>query len=297
MTQHPDFTLVCGGGGVWGVAWMTGLANGLASAGVDLRDAATFIGTSAGSVVSTQLARGLDLERLFARQTNPAQQPREPVPDASNMSRLMELIRGRWHDERQRRTAMCKAALEASTIGVAERRVNIKERLGLQDEAWPSRPLYITAIDAETMELTVFDGGSGVSVIDAVAASCAVPGVWPPASINGRRYIDGGVSGTSDNALLAAGARRVLILSPAGNSDGSAFGGASRLAEEVARLEESGATVVAITPDEQSLNARVFGVLDPASRKPAAVAGKAQARAEVAALAHLWARSGEDDPR
>ena len=181
-----------------------------------------------------------------------------------------------------------KAALEASTISVAERRVNIKERLGLQDETWPSKPLYITAIDSETLELTVFDNGSGVSVIDAVAASCAVPGVWPPASINGRRYIDGGVSGTSDNAVLAAGARRVLILSPTGNSDGSAFGEAARLAEEVARLEDSGATVAAITPDAESLNARVFGVLDPASRKPAAEAGEAQAYVEIAMLAHVW---------
>lgn len=54
MTHNPDLTLVCGGGGVWGVAWMTGLANELANEGIDLRDAATFIGTSAGSVVSTQ---------------------------------------------------------------------------------------------------------------------------------------------------------------------------------------------------------------------------------------------------
>ena len=106
MTHNRDITLVCGGGGVWGVAWMTGLANGLANAGIDLRDAATFIGTSAGSVVSTQLALGVNLQRLFTRQTNPAEQPREPLPDGSNMSRLMELIRGPWHDERQRRAAM-----------------------------------------------------------------------------------------------------------------------------------------------------------------------------------------------
>jgi NTE family protein len=55
-----DVTLVCGGGGVWGVAWMTGIAIGLAEAGLDLREADSFIGTSAGSIIGTQLASDLD---------------------------------------------------------------------------------------------------------------------------------------------------------------------------------------------------------------------------------------------
>jgi predicted acylesterase/phospholipase RssA len=49
--------------------------------------------------------------------------------------------------------------------------------------------------------------------VDAVIASCAVPGVWPHATVNGARYIDGGVR-TMTNADLAAGSRRALILAP-----------------------------------------------------------------------------------
>jgi hypothetical protein len=53
------------------------------------------------------------------------------------------------------------------------------------------------------------------------------------------------------------------------------------LAEEVAQLEDSGATVVALTPEEESRSAQVFGILNPASRKPAAEAGEAQAHGKL----------------
>ena len=53
----------------------------------------------------------------------------------------------------------------------------------------------------------VFDAASDVRLLDAVGASCAVPGIWPPVTINGRRYIDGGIRSAA-NADLAAGCDR-----------------------------------------------------------------------------------------
>ncbi|KOG91505.1 patatin, partial [Streptomyces varsoviensis] len=71
------------------------------------------------------------------------------------------------------------------------RRAVVERRL-LSHE-WPARRLLVTAVDAATGEFTAFDAASGVGIVDAVAASCAVPGVWPPVTIGAKRYIDGGV--------------------------------------------------------------------------------------------------------
>jgi NTE family protein len=62
---------------------------------------------------------------------------------------------------------------------------------------WPA-----LAADAHTGELAAFDRDSGADLVDAVTASTALPGLVPTHSINGTRYIDGGVR-SPDNADLA----------------------------------------------------------------------------------------------
>jgi NTE family protein len=122
----------------------------------------------------------------------------------------------------------------------------------------------------------VFDRASGVSLVDAVAASCAVPGIWPPVTIDGRRYMDGGVRST-DNADLAAGAARIVVVSPFGMN--SQVPSPMPLPEVVGRLRDSGAEVRVLQPDEASAAAMGANPLDPATRVPAAEAGLAQGRA------------------
>jgi NTE family protein len=148
----------------------------------------------------------------------------------------------------------------------------IAGRLPSQD--WPAAwTLQVTAIDCATGALTVFDSASGAPLADAVTASCAVPGVWPPATIGGRRYMDGGVR-AADNADLATGCPRVTVISPLGLN--SAMPSPLPLADTVARLRADGSDVTVIAPDPAS--AAAFGVnpLDPATRVPAAAAGYAQ---------------------
>jgi predicted acylesterase/phospholipase RssA len=65
-----ESVVVLGGGGVWGVAWMTGTIMGLAEYGIDLTQARAFIGTSAGSIVGSQVAHGYSPTQLFTRQTD-----------------------------------------------------------------------------------------------------------------------------------------------------------------------------------------------------------------------------------
>jgi len=285
MADNAEMVVVCGGGGVWGVAWMTGLAAGLSDAGVDLKAANKFIGTSAGSVVATQLTSSLETEELFQRQVDPARQAPERLPPAGSLEAMIVVLQKRWASQEEKLTAICDLALSARTISAAERRADIAARLSLPAMGWPSAELAITAVDVAAKDLCVFDAQCGVDLIDAVAASCAVPGVWPLAEIGERRYTDGGVWRTAENAHLAQGAKSVLILSPLGQSG---LGREDRLASDIKALEAGGAEVVTIYADQASLGAMVPHALDPATRKPAAEAGRRQAAGEANRVRHLF---------
>jgi NTE family protein len=270
-------TLVCGGGGVWGIAWMSGLACGLAQAGLDLRTADAFVGTSAGSVVSAQLARGMEPKLLFERQSDPARQPRELIPPPDGLAALFKLIEQPWPDDDARLRAVCELGRESETVSLAERRASIVDRLGLPDESWPAKALLLAAVDDASFELKAFGKADKVSLIDAVAASCSIPAAWPAVPIGDRRYVDGGLWRTSDNAHLAAGSDHVLVVSPMGLTVPS-----PGVIEDIKQLEHQGASVALIAPDEEAAATMAMGPLDPACRKPAAEAGRAQGRREMA---------------
>ncbi|MER5203257.1 patatin-like phospholipase family protein [Streptomyces sp. NPDC002825] len=148
---------------------------------------------------------------------------------------------------------------------------------------WPARPLLITAVDAETGELTAYDEDSGVPLTDAVTASCAIPGVWPPATIGGRRWIDGGIHSTA-NAHLAAGYDRIVVVAPSARGSKVVHSPERQGAEPAA----GGARVEVITPDEASRKAMGRNALDPARRGAAARAGRVQAEAHASAVAAVW---------
>jgi NTE family protein len=268
--------LVLGGGGVAGIAWMTGLLAGLADAGQDITDAEVIIGTSAGANVAAQIGSGLGLDELFARQTEPGQQSAEIVAELdvdelgaemakslANVSSVQDALRqlGAW-------------ALTVQTVPEAARRAVIESRLPSHE--WPARPIRLTAVDCATGELRVIDAGSGVSLVDAVGASSAVPGVWPPVTIGGRRYMDGGVR-SMDNADLAEGATRITVVSPFGLS--APIESPLPLRDILTRLRDGGAQVTVIEPDQASVAAMGANPLDPGTRAPAAHAGRAQGRA------------------
>jgi NTE family protein len=276
-------TVVLGGGGVWGVAWMTGLLTGLAEAGVNLCGGPRFIGTSAGSIVSTQLAGGKPLPSLYERQIDPSLQPVERTPQAHVLANdtaagtdwglLGRLLQDPEMDPAERGRRLGEIALKATTLPFAQRRRDIVERLGLSELSWPETGLVITGVDARSGELVTFDRDSGVDLVDAVCASCAVPGVWPPAPIGDRHFIDGGVWKTAENAHLAKGAPQVIVVSPIGGMSPS-----PQLHRDIAMLRRSGSTVALITADERSIKAGAPNLLDPATRKPGAEAGYAQGR-------------------
>jgi NTE family protein len=269
--------LVLGGGGVAGLAWITGLLAGLADAGQDVTGADLLVGTSAGSVVAAQLGQGLSLDELYARQVEPDLQSAEIMADLDLTSLGTEFAGVLMHATTvpEIRRAVGRYALDAATVSEPERRAVIESRLPSRE--WPARTVRIVAVDAETGEPRVFDNDSGVRLVDAVTASCAVPGVWPPVTIDGRRYVDGGVR-SGENADYAAGATRVLVIAPLGDVD--LFPTEKPLSQAVAEMRTNGTEVAIITPDEASQVAFGTNPLDPSTREPAAVAGRAQGRAQ-----------------
>jgi NTE family protein len=212
MTTHA---LVLGGGGVAGIAWETGLLVGLAEAGIDVRNADLFVGTSAGATVAAQITSNLTLYELFQRLVDPALQTQELAPQTGF---IQEMLAGFTHAFKEGGTSeqilqrIGSLALAAPTVSEAQRREVIVSRLPVQ--SWPQSRLEIVAVDAFSGQRTIFKRESGVELVDAVMASCALPYVWPPAAINQHRYIDGGCYSIA-NLDLAAGFDKILVLQPA----------------------------------------------------------------------------------
>ncbi|MFC0429755.1 patatin-like phospholipase family protein [Kutzneria buriramensis] len=274
--------LVLGGGGLAGIAWEIGLLTGLEEAGVTVRDADLVVGTSAGSAVAAQLASGLPLAELLARQVDPAKQtPEIPVDfDVAKFAALFSYDPANPPDREGLRREMCRVALLAETVSEADRHAVIEARVPV--DAWPAeQELRIVAVDANTGAERIFDRDSGVSLVDAVAASCAVPGVWPPVTIGGTRYVDGGVR-SAENADLAAGHEIVLVL------QAMEAQGLTDLDEQVAALRAQGSTVVVVKTDEDVLAAMGANPLDPGVRTPTALAGQRQGAALAKMISAFW---------
>ncbi|MDP3905965.1 patatin-like phospholipase family protein [Novosphingobium sp.] len=278
-------TLVLGGGGIAGLGWFAGLLRGLYDNGVDLRDADRMIGTSAGSATAAQLRSSQSIETLFARQTDPTLIADEPPPSMEALTELLASYPATMAiaDQAERIAAMGELASREKSVTSGVRRAMIERRLS--EHEWPESPLTITAVDIESGALICFDRSAGVSLIDAVSASCSVPGVWPVVAIGGRNHMDGGVY-SSDNAHLAQGSQRVLIASPLGGV--MPFPAGFQLTDEVAMLEASGSRVLAICPDSAARAAMGRNPLDPAVRAPSALAGREQGRSLASEVANFW---------
>ncbi|MBE1552705.1 NTE family protein [Mycobacterium sp. OAS707] len=274
--------LVLAGGGLAGIAWETGVLRGIADESPEtakaLLDVDVLVGTSAGSTVAAQLSSGLGLDALFDRQISASSTELTPNVGIEEITDLfVAAMLTPNTTQTQKLQKIGAVALSTATVSEAVRREVIAHRLPSHD--WPERALRISAIDTATGELVTFDNDSGVALVDAVAASCAVPGVWPPVTIGDRRYMDGGV-GSSVNIALAGDCDVVVVLVPSGRSTPSPFGDGA--ADEV---DTFAAATFGVFADDESLAAFGPNPLDPACRTPSALAGREQGRRVAAAVA------------
>jgi NTE family protein len=290
--------VVLHGGGSAGNAWEIGVVAGLFDAGLDVTDADLIIGTSAGSTAAAQITSAAPAELLAAILSAAPQQRTGPVgPDggrvpigpAANHMEITSRIIAAAEDATDMRRRMGAAALEmdaaAGDSGPTRWRATVAARL--PGQCWPERTMLITAVDAHTGEPVVFDRHSGVDLVDAVAASTANGFGVPPYSIGGNRYIDGGYR-RNENADLAAGYERVLVLSPFGGRSRHPLEWGMHLAAQVDELRASGSRVETIFPDGDSLSAFGVNMMDLSTRPPAARAGYEQGRGLAGQLTKFW---------
>lgn len=280
--------LVLGGGGVLGISWETGILAGLLESGIDTSDADLIVGTSAGSVVGSQISRGRAIEDLFREQLTPGDAGLGELQfDPAN---LMSLL-AKWTSFPVMNDDACReigAMALASPTMSEERRLDLFS--DLEGAPWPERRLLVTAVDAQSGAFRAWDRMCGVPLQRAVASSCAVPGIFPPVSINGRRYMDGGVrSGTC--ADLAKGYESVLIVAPIGSGSIGLDPVMGRIARAEAHgLRAQGSRVELVFPDSEALDAIGINRMDATRRTQAAQAGLHQGRTLAAPVAQIWTK-------
>lgn len=287
--------LVLAGAGAAGNAWQIGLVAGLCEAGVDLTTADLIIGTSAGSTVAAQITSGIRPADLYAAIVAEATPPPAVVtgPHRGGAPILSGPDYMSWSDAliasasgaADMRRIFGAAALEAdASDGSGQARWHDIVASRLPNHDWPEQRILIPAVNAGSGEPVVFDSNSGVSLVDAVAASTSA---MTPYRIGENRYINGGYR-RSSNADLAAGFGRVVVLEP--------FGGRSRqprewgmdLATQVEELRAGGSAVEVVFPDAGAGDVFNANALDPSTRPPAARGGYQQGLSLAEQLTRHW---------
>lgn len=244
-----SFALVLGGGGTVGVAWEVGVLAGLADAGIDPAGAAVIVGSSAGSVVGTHIRQGRSIERLVANQREPRADGVAAEPGRTDLTPLIEIVStlsaaGERTPEVLREVG--RKAIAADTPPEIEWIARFEGIVG--DGEWPDGDLRITAVDCATGLRRVWTAVDGVDLARAVASSCAIPGVFPPVTLDGSRYTDGGLWSSSNlDVVLDADVAAAVFVGPLRAGDPSA---ARSLESEIDLLVTSGRRVEAIVPGE-----------------------------------------------
>jgi NTE family protein len=278
---HRRQALVLAGGGYAASAWETGLITGMADAGLDVRNADLFVGTSSGSRVALHLASEVAHEDAFQRRLQPGP-PSSERPAVVDWAALRDGVArakqagGSPAEILQKIGALALAATSGKS-GSSRREIVAAQ---LPTRTWPEKRVLIAAVNAETGERRAFESESGIDLAEAVIASTASFG-WPPILFQGDHYFDGGYYST-DNADLAIGFDRVMILALERPPEVPSTSVVS-LDESVKILRDNGALVEVIRPDESALAAfaAAGGMMNPAISAPAARAGRAQGRSLV----------------
>jgi len=264
--------VVLGGGGPVGVAWQLGLAAGLATGGVDLAAADLVVGTSAGSIAGALLTGGDDparliaeVESLFATGTGTSGADQVSQEALAEFMDLTFAVGQLGEDPAAHAAHIAKVgAFSRAATTIPEDAFVGSIGSVLAGRPWPGH-FACTAVDTETGRFQVWDATTAVPLERAIASSCSVPGVYPPITINGSRYMDGGAR-SALNADLAAGYDTVIVVSvtvmdlPPGIEDERIGAYLATQRAEVEALRAGGTHVEVIVPDLEFLTISGFGM-------------------------------------
>ncbi len=287
--QGLDRAISFGGGGVFFVAWQLAYLKAIVEARVNLGGARRVVGTSAGSITavaftSKRVSRLHDELSLIAKVPALVSALAPSGGLHPSQERALGLFRTATHASPELIQRIGFAALAASTPSDAAMRRNVG--LVVRVRRWPSHKLFITAVDCYTGERIVIRQEHGIAPADAMAASSAVPGLFPPQRIGDRRCMDGGVSGTGVHLDLVAGARRVLVLKLNVETDKSGMTGTPADVEAENRaLLESGTAVLVRSPDTVDLDL----LMSPHSVAAGLQMGRDQGKADADMVSAFWA--------
>lgn len=314
----PNVGLVLGAGGVAGGAFHAGALAALAEVTRwDPRTAAIVVGTSAGSIAGTGLRAGLSAADSFERSqgrpmsaagqrllgafggppTPPRLRPGLVPPSPSEVASLLGRAVARPFAARP--TALLAALLPEGATATDMIRDGVRTFV---PQGWPSDPLWINAVNRNDGLRATF-GRYGIrdtwpELGDAVAASCAIPGIFTPVQIDGASFVDGGVhSPTNADVLIDAGVSLVIVSSPMsiagrGLAQLTAGGPMRRWARlcldaEIIRLRRRGIAVITLQPTAEDAAIMGPNAMDPSRRSAIADAIRASTltrleRADVA---------------
>ena len=251
--------LALGAGGPLGWAFHLGVLDGCRAVGHDPSSVDRIVGTSAGAAVASSMLAGADTETvLTAVTTGPTPEEQERFRDAVTTLRrrpwrLLKPVAPRaltqWRPEKGLRPLLGLAPNGIFPTFSLRRFPGVVEL-----EPWPES-LWITSVDVDTGDLEVFGRDRvDVPVIDAMEASGAVPAMFEPKEIHGRRFIDGAVASSTHADLLAHDACDVVLVSSPMTRPGNGpvrRRARRQLASEVDALERSGARVLVLEPDQE----------------------------------------------
>ena len=282
--QGIDRSICLGGGGIFFVAWQVGYLTALMDAGINVRGAQRVVGTSAGSMVATVLARD-GLRRLHAELDAMIRFPQLAAHMSASggmqpsQARAWSIFETTSTNDPEQLQRVGHAALAAQTVEPATMHRNVELIAGVGD--WPGESVHITCIDTFTGERCVMDHRAAVSPAEAMAASTALPGMFPPQQVQDRKCMDGGVGGTAVHMDLVAGSRVALVLSLRGFEP---TGTTKQDAADLQALQDSGTSVFTAVPESFTDKQ----MMDPDSIPTARDMGRGQGMADASAVAQLW---------
>ncbi|MGB4324599.1 MAG: patatin-like phospholipase family protein [Candidatus Nanopelagicales bacterium] len=253
--QGLDRTISFGGGGVFFVAWQVGYLKGLAEASVPLKGAERVVGTSAGSIVAAlfsakKISGFYDELRLLSKVPQLVSALAPAVSLKPSQAHAVDLFSKATTADPDVVRDIGRAALAAQTPEQEVMRRNIL--LVVRMRHWPSEILHTSAVDTYTGERCIVSSDSGLSVPLALAASSAIPGVFPPQQLADRKCMDGGTSGTGTHLDVLAGSKRALILrlrDPKVMKNAEMTQSPKATIEESDSLKASGTEVFAASPE------------------------------------------------
>lgn len=283
---------VLGGGGTLGIAWETGLLAGLESMGVKLSGADLYLGTSAGSIVGSTIARGVAANTMAEMQIAAASQqaraqasaPAGPPPDLSKVMAFFLRMPETGEPSIELRREIGEVSRTSATPS-EEQMLAQFAAIGVSGD-WPKN-FACTAVDAESGEFKVWRESDRVDFAHAVASSCSVPGIYPPIAIKDRLWMDGGMR-SGVNADVAAGHDKVLIVAviPAAIAEQRMVG---RVKAEAEAITKAGGKYELIYPDPATMEAFGPNLMDPSRRVQLIEQGMRQGKYIGAKVKAFWA--------